>query len=99
MKCNKNGFCEELKAYVPELFCRRSCPKMPGMTKMAKSFTKAAVKHAASGFKTRDKKEIRRIMLICETCEHYTDGRCRKCGCNMKKKIEWATTHCKLKKW
>jgi hypothetical protein len=72
---------------------------MPGVATMAKSFTKAAVKHAASGFATRDKKEIRRIMIICEGCSEFVKGRCRKCGCHMKKKIEWATTHCKLGKW
>ncbi len=71
----------------------------PSKTKMAKSFAKAAVKHVASGFATREKKEIRRITLICEECDLYVNGRCRKCGCSLRKKIQWLTTHCKLKKW
>ncbi len=99
MKCNEKGFCKELKAHVPKVFCKTRCPKMPGMASMAKTFTKAVAKHVASGLKTREKKEIRRIIAICQDCEHYTNGRCRKCGCNMKKKIQWATTNCKLGKW
>ena len=105
-ECHENGFCKVMRAYVPSHFCKIRCPKnkkMPGMVKMAGTFTKAVVKHVASGLKTREQKEIRRIMAICRNCDEYVNKRCRICGCSLLKKIQWATTHCPLpgdsKKW
>lgn len=100
VKCGElnNGYCGVKKAYVPAIFCKQ-CGGVASLSDKAKSFTKAAVKHVASGLKTREKKEIRNIIAICQECEFYTGKRCRKCGCNMKKKIQWATTHCPMDKW
>ena len=104
-KCNyeENGFCKSEKKYITPIYCKFQCQqknnKTPDKIKMAKSFSKAAIKHIASGLKTREQKEIRRIMSICRNCDEYVNKRCKICGCNMNKKIEWATTHCPLKKW
>lgn len=94
---------------MPTVYCQYGCSKiMAGKTEMVKSFAKASIKHAASGLKTRPKKEIRRITAICLECEYCVKNtkigpRCRICGCGMIKKIEWATTQCSLpddlKKW
>ena len=75
--------------------------KYPSIATMGKSFIKAGAKHIASGMKERSEEEIKRILTICESCEEYVKktGRCKVCGCGMKRKIKWSTTNCKLRKW
>jgi len=73
----------------------------PSMRKMGKDFIKAGVKHLRSGRKERSEEECKRIRTICEACDKYVkeSGRCLLCGCCMGRKIKWATTFCKLRKW
>ena len=76
-------------------------PQYPSIPKMAGSLVKSTGKHIASGFKKRTDLEVDRIMEICKACDHFNSDavRCYKCGCNMKHKIPWQTTHCSIGKW
>lgn len=77
--------------------------KEPTLFEKAASFTKAAIKHIASGMPKlpEDKTKIR--LDICESCPEVNketpNWTCTKCGCNLKIKASWATQDCPLKKW
>jgi len=36
---------------------------------------------------------------ICSTCEHNKLNVCKKCGCILKLKTQWANTKCPVGKW
>lgn len=42
---------------------------------------------------------IDKRMEICNACEHNVMGVCKKCGCILRVKTQWARTSCPLKKW
>lgn len=77
---------------------------VPPLTKRAVKFAKAMVNWATSGFKTRSKEEVDRIMDICEGCEYFSGENspfkvgCKKCGCSSKK-VYLATESCPVNKW
>ena len=75
--------------------------KYPSMVNMAGTFAKSTVKQVVAGNPKRSDEETARIILICESCEHYNKKtmRCYKCGCRMKRKIPWLTTNCPIGKW
>ena len=35
----------------------------------------------------------------CNHCKHRCDEKCCKCGCYIRKKANWSTESCPLKKW
>lgn len=61
---------------------------IPPLAKRAVKFAKAMVNWASSGFPTRSKEEVEKIMDICEGCEFFNgEGSpfkiaCKKCGCS-----------------
>lgn len=63
------------------------CPgeprKFPPHLKQVKNYAKALTKHVATGMETRTDEEVIQILQLCETCEHYSDGRCMVCGCRL----------------
>ncbi len=75
--------------------------KYPSIITQASSFGNALGKQVKAGNPKRSDEETARIMLICEGCEFYNQQRmrCYKCGCRMKHKIPWQTTHCNIGKW
>lgn len=77
--------------------------KPPGLFNQIKSFGKALVGHAASGFKKVSEEEYNRRISICESCEHYIkeEERCDVCRCKMTVKCNWSSSSCPLKppKW
>lgn len=75
--------------------------ELPLIARRAIDFTKASMKQAIAGNPKRDKTEQKRIEDLCLACEFFIQDtkRCIKCGCYMKKKIPWQTTHCAIKKW
>lgn len=38
-------------------------------------------------------------LAVCEGCDEYKNGKCGKCGCNMKYKTAVAQEKCPLRKW
>ena len=73
----------------------------PTLTKKAINFSKSAVKHAASGFKSVDEKTQQNRMDICKKCEYYEEANnsCKKCGCFLQIKTSWASEACPEGKW
>jgi hypothetical protein len=68
-------------------------------------YGKALFMWGAAGFPERSDEEVARLLAICQACEHYTQGRCRKCGCRVSNapalinKIRMATENCPIGKW
>jgi len=69
-------------------------------------YATALARWTAAGFPKRSQEEVVRIeTTICRPCEHYLDGRCKKCGCRvtqgqaMVNKIRMATENCPEGKW
>ncbi len=66
----------------------------------------ALLKWSTAGYPTRTQSEVDRILAICEDCDEYIKGRCKKCGCNASaskiavlNKIRMSTERCLLGKW
>lgn len=69
-----------------------------------KHYIKALARWARKGFPTRTQEQVDITIALCESCEHYTGGRCAKCGCCASRgyvavlnKAKMATEHCPLK--
>ena len=69
-------------------------------------YATALARWTAAGFPTRTQAEVDACLAVCQTCEHYTGGRCRKCGCCVNKskmavlnKAKMATEACPEGKW
>ncbi len=64
-----------------------------------------AIKHVNNGMPKSSPGLIEERLLICESCSHYENKKCKKCGClcssssNIFNKIAWADQHCPIDKW
>lgn len=73
----------------------------------AKHYAAAISRWAAAGFPVREQAEVEQIESeLCQPCEHYRDGRCKRCGCQVTQsrialinKIKMATEKCPIGKW
>lgn len=73
---------------------------VPGIFQKAMNFTKAVVKHAATGFQRVPLNVFHERMNICNTCENKTnEGTCKLCGCFLNIKNTWASEQCPAGKW
>jgi hypothetical protein len=63
------------------------------------SFVKAVGAYAKSGMRNTSEEDYAERMLICDTCEWRSGGRCMKCGCSIDKKAGWASSDCPIGKW
>lgn len=70
-------------------------PKKPTVEQMAKSFGRAMVKWASSGFEIVSEEEYKRRRMICNNC--HGGWRCPKCGCMLWAKAALKTEECE--KW
>jgi hypothetical protein len=70
----------------------------PPLHIQAGNLAKAAVRFAASGFKTADRAEYDRRRAICAGCELFDAERkrCIRCGCRTDYKLRMASEHCPL---
>jgi len=95
---------------------KRNCPKSPDLQPAAERlgisladmghYAHALARWTAAGFPARDQAEVERCEAICVACEHYRNGRCKKCGCCISKnrvavlnKAKMATETCPVGKW
>jgi hypothetical protein len=72
---------------------------MPSIFQQAVNFGGAVVQHAANSFKHVASEEKQRRLDLCVICEHYANGRCGKCGCNLDVKAGWDSEKCPIGKW
>lgn len=70
------------------------------------NYAEAVKRWQERGRPVRAPEEINRIFQICQGCELFHNGTCRKCGCavNQKKnalrnKIRMASENCPIRKW
>lgn len=73
---------------------------MPSIFTQIKSFTKAVIKWAASGFSTSKRLQKKR-MIICRACDDFNseEVRCMDCGCKLLYKTLMRTESCPQNKW
>ena len=73
---------------------------MPSIFTQIKSFTKAIIKWAASGFSTSKRLQRKRVK-ICRSCEYFNkeEVRCNDCGCYLLLKTLMKTQSCPQNKW
>lgn len=71
------------------------------MAEKLKSFTKAAVSHAADGFANVSSEKKKQRQDICNACEFINkdNNTCNQCGCYLDVKTSWRTTSCPIGKW
>jgi len=92
----------------PPTFCGGPAP--PNLARRAANFAKAAVGHAADGFKKVSDEEFQYRLLVCAgddteahpKCESLSDaGVCteKQCGCVVFKKAAWKSESCPIGKW
>jgi hypothetical protein len=76
-------------------------PEYPPLLKQGVNFGRALYRHVRTGMHHRTEAEQEACKLACLPCEYYDKlaDRCRKCGCHLKVKIDWATTDCPLNRW
>lgn len=73
---------------------------VPGIFQKAANFTKAIVKHAATGFQRVPLNVFHERTSICNNCENKTpENTCRLCGCFLNIKNTWASEKCPAGKW
>lgn len=77
----------------------RSPKHQPTLIDQLRSFMKAVVQHVAAGVPQATVEETAARLAICRACNHYDDGRCRKCGCGLEVKASWAEQACPIGKW
>jgi hypothetical protein len=73
--------------------------EFPPLKEQAKTFIKAAVDHAKSGFTNVTDEVYEARIAVCNKCEFYQSGRCLKCGCFVGLKAHWSTQECPENKW
>jgi hypothetical protein len=85
--------------------CYRADPTRPnhtpGILRRILGFTVAAAQHVAAGMPTVTEAQKAARLAICQACDQFNAdaGTCRKCGCGMSTKAEWAGSACPLRKW
>ncbi len=90
--------------YIPREWCYKRCnykKSYPKIGTMAGQFVAESRVYVRAGRPKRSDAEVHKITAICEACDEFDNkrGRCYLCGCNMYRKMTWATTHCPLNKW
>lgn len=77
----------------------------PSVWRKGANYTQAWLRWKAAGSPVRSDEAIAAIRAICQGCEHYDDGTCKRCGCGVKKgswlgdKVAWATESCPEGLW
>jgi len=66
------------------------------LLRKAIDFWHALLRHIRNYLRRVSRKEKKRRMEICSRCEHYRDGSCAICGCNLKIKTSWQMEKCPL---
>jgi hypothetical protein len=76
-------------------------PPEPGLLRKAAAFAGAVVRHAAAGLPQAPPAEAARRLALCLECPEFVAGKqsCRRCGCDMPRKVRWAEQACPLGKW
>lgn len=79
----------------------RNCTETPTMTTIEKieSAVSTVKDFVASGLEISNTEEKNKRIEICKECEHYNNGNCRLCGCNMNLKTRIDSAHCPIGKW
>lgn len=60
------------------------CVRKPSLARQAINYTKAVVKHIATGAKTCTDEEVEERLKICQSCDFFNLDKqyCKLCGCN-----------------
>ena len=77
--------------------------KPPNFIKKVENFTRASIKHAASGFEHVSENVKRHRTRLCAGCDFSLppedNPSCSQCGCFINIKTGWASESCPIGKW
>ena len=77
--------------------------KPPNFIKKAENFTRASIKHVASGFEHVSENVKQHRMRMCAGCDFLLPPQdnpsCSQCGCFLSIKTSWASESCPIGKW
>lgn len=96
-RCQICGF--ELKAEISGPLYKECTPEEPGLIKKAISFVTDVTTWISAGAPITDDTIVKDRLKICESCEHYNQGSCKRCGCNLGLKVLLNTSSCPIGKW
>ena len=75
----------------------------PSFFDQIKTFVKATANYVAKGCQNVTEEQYQERMNICQSCEHFKDNRCMKCGCkvggDIVAKARWSSEDCPIGKW
>jgi hypothetical protein len=80
-------------------------PSLPPLMIRGINFASAMIRWAGAGFPTRTKREISKLLAICQSCEHLKDNHCQLCGCpcnennQLRNKLALKSEKCPIGRW
>jgi hypothetical protein len=85
---------------VAEEYKNISIPSVFGMAKNLLDTAKEVAKYKKKTGRTLVSSEIQKERMdICNACNYYVNNKCKKCGCQLKVKTQFAGAKCPLNKW
>lgn len=74
---------------------------LPSITQQGVSVLKEGFKHLITGAKKTQEELFNERMEICRACPFFIQDqeRCGKCGCFLKVKAKWESSHCPIGNW
>lgn len=109
--CSKCGIRIVSEDGPPPVLC--SMPNVPNdssavpvpFSSRVKNFIAATTDHLKNGAKLCSDEQIEKRYSICNSCEHFINSSCGKCGCPIIRnkrfisKLSWASSECPVGKW
>lgn len=68
-------------------------------------YSRSTLRWIAAGRPERTDEQVTELLVICQACEHWDDGKCGKCGCRLTTSSGWssklrrATENCPVGRW
>jgi hypothetical protein len=90
------------KYNLTEVAENKNGSSFPSVGAMTLSLMGALKQELSDRLNKKDKlseEEIESRRAICNGCEHFANGRCKKCGCFLKFKTAMRSQHCPIGKW
>lgn len=73
--------------------------EFPTIVQQIKNVVNSTAKHIYTGLKTVPEEVKQERLAICNSCPHYKENRCTKCGCFMNIKAGWSEQACPIGEW
>ncbi|SIO60118.1 hypothetical protein SAMN05444166_6273 [Singulisphaera sp. GP187] len=99
-KCDQCPLSDESRSCPGErsrFVCKQA--HQPGLIAQLRSFATAIVQHVSAGSPRVTEAQKNARLAICQACEDFDQGSCRRCGCGLDLKAGWSDQACPAGKW